>query len=238
MIVMAIGAHPDDVEFYCGGTLLQAAEAGCEVYSVVATDGCMGKALTGLGPEALSKVRFKEVMAAEEIMEWKSIWMGFRDGRLAVEAAVFDAALRELIRKIKPDVILSHDPDDYHPDHRTIARTVQNLSDSAEFADIPVYFTDTCAGKGYLSGHPFNPEWLVDVSQVNARRVEALKKHASQVNEDILGMLTAQGRFRGIQISLTGVECAEAFRSGNVPARQKGWFLPNKAVVAQGDRLL
>ena len=119
---LAIGAHPDDVEFGCGGTLAKWAAAGCEVSVLICTDGSKGSWDPSTDRAELVLTRQQEQRAAAEALgaTGSCVFLDWVDGEL-------EAGLRQRwevaywIRKLRPDVVLGHDPWKrwrLHPDHR------------------------------------------------------------------------------------------------------------------------
>jgi LmbE family N-acetylglucosaminyl deacetylase len=121
---LAIGAHPDDVEFGCGGTLAKWAKAGCEIFHLVLTDGSKGTWDPDTDQAELVVTRQREQREAARLLGGTSPdhvrFLGWIDGEL-------DSGLRQRwevaywIRKFTPDVVLGHDPwrrYRIHPDHR------------------------------------------------------------------------------------------------------------------------
>lgn len=119
---LAIGSHPDDVEFGCGATLAKWAAAGCEVSHLVCTDGSKGSWDPGEDPSTLVVLRQAEQEAAARVLgaTGARVFLRWIDGEL-------EAGLRQRwevaywIRKLQPDVVLGHDPWKryrLHPDHR------------------------------------------------------------------------------------------------------------------------
>lgn len=119
---LAIGAHPDDIEFGAGATLARWAAAGCQLLHVVCTDGSKGSWDAGQDPAALVLARQEEQRAASRALGGRGdvTFLGWPDGEL--ESGVrqrFQVAAA--IRRFKPDVVLGHDPwrrYRLHPDHR------------------------------------------------------------------------------------------------------------------------
>ena len=119
---LAVGAHPDDVEFGCGGTLAKWAAAGCEVHHLVCTDGSKGSWDPGEDRARLVATRRDEQRAAAAALGARGevVFLAWTDGEL-------EAGLRQRwevaywIRRLRPDVVLGHDPwrrYRLHPDHR------------------------------------------------------------------------------------------------------------------------
>ncbi len=121
---LAIGAHPDDVEFGCGGTLAKWAAAGCTVHHLILTDGSKGTWDADADPTALAAVRQVEQRAAARRLAGdhagQVVFLGQVDGELDSTLALRGEVAR-VIRQLRPDVVLGHDPWKryrLHPDHR------------------------------------------------------------------------------------------------------------------------
>jgi LmbE family N-acetylglucosaminyl deacetylase len=119
---LAVGAHPDDIEFQCGATLAKWAAAGCEVHLVVCTDGSKGTWDPTVDPGELIAIRQTEQRAAARALgaTGEVVFLGAVDGELE---STLDrrSALARWIRVLRPDVVLGHDPWKryrLHPDHR------------------------------------------------------------------------------------------------------------------------
>jgi LmbE family N-acetylglucosaminyl deacetylase len=119
--VLAIGAHPDDAEFGCGGTLAKWSARGAHVELLVLTDGSKGSWDAGADRDVLFATRKKEQDAAAALLGIAAVhWLGLVDGELRDDAAA-RRLLCQTIRSSRPDVVLGHDPwRQYrlHPDHR------------------------------------------------------------------------------------------------------------------------
>ena len=119
---LAIGAHPDDIEFGCGATLAKWAEAGCEASLLVCTDGSKGTWDAGADISALVARRQQEQSeAARRLGALGEVrFLGEVDGELEVTMAL-RSRMAKVIRELRPDVVLGHDPFKrwrLHPDHR------------------------------------------------------------------------------------------------------------------------
>lgn len=120
--VLAIGAHPDDIEFGAGGTLAKWAASGTSIAVMVLTDGRRGTWNKDLALHELAEIRHQEAQAATQDLGRNAslVWLGYEDGTLSNHPEVICDIVRE-IRTVKPDVIISHDPWKryrIHPDHR------------------------------------------------------------------------------------------------------------------------
>jgi len=119
--VLAVGAHPDDIEFGCGATLAKWSAAGCAVHLLVLTDGSKGTWDPDADPAALAATRIAEQDAAARVLGATGVSRTeFVDGELA-DGAAERATVCALIRTVRPDLLLTHDPWKryrLHPDHR------------------------------------------------------------------------------------------------------------------------
>ena len=197
-IAMSIQAHPDDQDFTVAGTLAKWAKAGCKVISVLITSGDSGSNDLTKGAEykpVLAKLREAEQQAANAVLGiHETIFLHYPDGELVASLAL-RKELTRLIRIYKPDAVVSGDPsvwfygNDYinHPDHRAAA-------EAATYAVFPsagtrLMFTDLLeAGyephnvkRLYIHGSEKSDTW-VDISETIDIKIEALKKHISQVD--------------------------------------------------------
>lgn len=184
-VVLAVGAHPDDVEFGCGATLAKWAAAGCRIHHLVCTDGAKGSWDPGEDPALLVATRQAEQRAASIALggTGEVTFLGWPDGEL-------EAGLRQrwemaaAIRRIRPDVVLGHDPWKrwrLHPDHRAAGFLV---TDGIVAARDPHFFPE-------LADPPHRPATLLlfeadeedhieDVSGFADAKAEALLAHRSQ----------------------------------------------------------
>src|SRR5260370_31641242 len=121
MRVLAIGAHPDDLEILCGGTLARFAARGDAVTMGVMTDGSAGHA--EIGAADLAVIREREARAAAAVISADFVWLGLPD-EFVFNDEPTRRRLLEAIRAARPDLILTHDPDVYHPDHRATSRAL------------------------------------------------------------------------------------------------------------------
>jgi len=227
MNVLAIGAHPDDLEILCGGTLARCVRRGDRVTMLVMTDGSAGHA--EIPAAELASIRQREAGAAAAVIGAQFVWLGLRD-----EFVFNDEPTRLLllnaIRGAQPDLILTHNPEDYHPDHRATSRAVFDASfimglpnvrteNPAHPGVATLFYFDTLAGQGFL------PTEYVDVTDAWESKAEMLRQHASQVDWlryhdaiDIFAFMETVAKFRGLQC---GVAYAEGFRQADAWPRVK-----------------
>ena len=233
MRILAVGAHPDDLEILCAGTLARYVQEGDEVVMCVATDGTAGHMV--IKPPELARIREREARAAADLIEAEFIWLGFPD-ELIFNDRETRLTFVDAIRQAKPDVIITHAPDDYHPDHRMVSSLVFDTSFIASLPNIktnqpahsivpPLYYMDTLAGKG------FHPTEYVDIGSTIDIKRQMLACHQSQLkwlkdhdNIDVIEFMEVVARTRGFQCN---VLYAEGFRQADVwPRTPPGRLLP------------
>ncbi len=185
--VLVLGAHPDDAEFHAGGYLTLARQHGFEVMVVSVTDGSSGHHRTW-GAE-LARRRAREAQAAAAIIGAKCQVWEFPDGRLEPSLELRERIIRTL-RSFRPDLVLTHRPVDYHPDHRAVGQAVQDASYMvtvpAVCAEVPALRRDPVVAYMYdpfTRPVPLQPDVVVDITAVLDTVVRMLACHESQVFE-------------------------------------------------------
>ena len=195
--ILAIGAHPDDIEFGCGGTLIKYSQKGHRLFMLVMTEG-------GFGTQTATRV--KEQMDSKEIMGVEKIyWGGYADTHLVVDKELI-GKIENVIEEVKPDFIFSNFPDDTHQDHRHLAQAI--MSATRYIRNVLFYEGPTTQG--------FKPHVFVDIADTLDTKIKALQAHRSQVMKtniedlSIIEVARSSANFRGIQ---GRVRFAEAFHS-------------------------
>ena len=217
--ILAVGAHPDDLELNCVGTLARYAADGHEVIMAVFTSGNMGD--VHILPDELAAIRRREAEASAAVIGARLLWPGVTD-ELVFPDLEQRRLMIDLLREADPDVILTHSPTDYHPDHRYVAQLVfdsyfqkglPHLPDQTQpacrFGQAQVYYMDNLGGIGFL------PNEYVDITPVMETKKLMLGCHASQfqamaelAETDMMEMMFTQARFRGLA---AGCRYAEGF---------------------------
>jgi N-acetylglucosamine malate deacetylase 1 len=137
--VLVLGAHPDDAEVYAGGLIVRHCNLGHVVRIVSVTDGRSGH--FKVPPSRLVEIRRTEAARAGEVIGAEYHTWDFPDGSLLPDIATREAIIRQ-IRNFKPDLVLTHRPNDYHPDHRAVGQAVQ---DASYMVTVPHVCPDTVA---------------------------------------------------------------------------------------------
>ena len=185
--IMFIGAHPDDCDFGCGGMALKFVDSGHRVMFLSMTDGCMGHHINP-GP-AMASRRRSETRAVESLCKIEYRVLDIPDGSLTSELNYRDMLMRE-IRSFAPNVMITHRPNDYHPDHRNTGVLVMDCSYMVMVPgvtpDIPplkkapyiFYMYDSFTFPG-----PFKADVVFNIDDVMERKTAMLNCHVSQVYE-------------------------------------------------------
>jgi N-acetylglucosamine malate deacetylase 1 len=226
--ILAIHAHPDDIEFQCAGTLALLWAAGCHVTIATMTPGDCGSAEHDA--EAISEIRRAEAKASADLIGADCLCLEFRD------LAVFndDESRRrvvECLRRIRPDLVLTAPPVDYLCDHEMTSLLVRDACFAAPapnyatrqwdpasaLAKIPhLYFVDALEGSD-RDGNPLPADFHVDVTPVFERKRRMLACHASQRDwllrqHGIDEYLESQAKWSAHRGAEIGAAHGEAFR--------------------------
>ena len=187
MEILAIGAHPDDVELGCGGFLLRAARSGHSVYVYTATRGAAG------GDPGQ---RSAEAQRSAQFIGAKALWLDDLPDSKLEENLDLISRIESRIDLVGPDIILTHYSNDVHHDHRTVARATM---EAGRFeSNILAYETPLTRG--------FDPKVYFDVSDVIDDKVQLVEMFASQSQKFYLRADAIKGlaQFRALQSRFQG----------------------------------
>jgi LmbE family N-acetylglucosaminyl deacetylase len=193
--ILALGAHPDDIEYGCGGLLLLAARANHRVFLNVLTDGS--------GVASLDRRKEQEQSAALLGAE-ALIWGGFQDTRLTANRDLI-VAIEETIEKVEPDMVLVNAPLDAHQDHKALASSAVT---ACRYVRRVLFYQD-------YTSLDFQPDTFADIGTVLEEKKKLLACHASQVNKkyptglDMLESVDALATYHGF---MAKVKYAEGFK--------------------------
>jgi len=211
--IIVFGAHPDDAEFDAGGVGAKWAKLGHQVKLVSVSNGDIGHWQMAGGP--LAQRRTAESKAAGEVLGTTSEVLDIHDGELMPTLENRQKIVR-LIRDWKADIVISHRPWDYHPDHRYVGVLVQ---DAAYMVTVPFFCPDTpiltrnpvflYSSDGFQKPYPFKADIAVAIDDVIDQKLAAVHELASQVYE---------GGANGSEESVQGVPPASD------PAARKAWL--------------
>ncbi len=222
MRVLAVGAHPDDLEILCAGTLAKYSAQGAKVFMAHLCNGNMGG--RNIDPDKLAKIRAKEAKSAAKVIGAEPL------GPIAGDLDLYSTRemrveVIDIIRYAKPEVILTHNKNDYMPDHVITSELVFDASFTATLPNyktkhkvyepiVPIYYFDTPACVG------FEPTDYVDITKYFNVKKKMLAYHKSQLTwikghhtSDAVELLETMAKLRGLQC---GVKYAEAFHKAQL----------------------
>jgi LmbE family N-acetylglucosaminyl deacetylase len=217
MNILAVGAHPDDLEILCGGTLALYARQGHSVTMAVLTNGNMGH--PDIAPEEMARIRRQEFENAAALIGAKTIWMDVEDELSEVNLET-RLLMVDVFRAAAPDVVLTHSSLDYHVDHCNASRLVFEAAPLAcvhnikrvlpQLAKQPlIYHFDTLGAVNFI------PREYVDITGVLAIKKAMYNCHRSQkewmrtaTGFDIEDVIETVAKVRGYA---AGVLFAEGF---------------------------
>jgi LmbE family N-acetylglucosaminyl deacetylase len=222
--VLAVGCHPDDVEIFCAGTLALLKEKGWNIAIATMTNGDCGSAT--LSREEISEIRKKEAATSAKILDGNYTCLDNPDIFLNYDRPTLLKTI-ELIRKVKPDLVITQSQQDYMIDHEMTSKLVQTAcfsaaiknidTESEVFDKIPhLYYMDALEGKD-IFGNKIKPTTIIDISSTIEIKEKMLKKHDSQrswlmshngIDEYIIAMKDFSSK-RGKEIN---VEYGEGFK--------------------------
>jgi LmbE family N-acetylglucosaminyl deacetylase len=195
MKVLAIGAHPDDVEVGCGGTLLKFARLNHEINVFFLTRGGAGGSI---------KQREKEARNSAKSIGLKNLWFGdYRDTQLTPNGALVND-IEKMVNRVKPDFIFSHSSTDEHHDHRAVG--LATIEAARLYPRILAYEIPLTKN--------FQPQLYVDISDVIHDKVKLIAIYDSQMSRRYLirDAIFGLAQYRALQSRLPNTEFVEAFQ--------------------------
>lgn len=198
-IILVVAAHPDDPEFGCGGTVAKYISEGAVAYYLICTNGARGSRGSNIKSDTLAKTRKKEQLAAAKVIGVKEvIFLDHGDGELEADLHLKEEIVK-IIRRIKPDIVFTHDPtwiyethEDFafinHNDHRktgtAIIDAVYPLA--RDLASFPEHIEEGLEPHKVLEMYLFNfshPTFYVDIADFFNIKIQAILKHRSQIDD-------------------------------------------------------
>jgi LmbE family N-acetylglucosaminyl deacetylase len=218
-IVLAIGAHPDDVEFGFGGSIAKWAKSGADVYCLILTDGSKGTVDMNISSKELIKIREMEQRTAAKILGVRDVFfLGYTDSELMLTLELKKQITR-FIRKLMPDTVLTMDPTMVystsrgsgfinHPDHRVTAQAALDsvfplARDHLTFPDLLAEGLKPHKVSTVLMTNFETHNFVVDISHDLDKKLAALASHTSQmpdfesVKQRVTGWAVALGKQYG-----------------------------------------
>jgi LmbE family N-acetylglucosaminyl deacetylase len=200
--VLVIGAHPDDPESMCAGTMLKLKAMGAEVVAVYLTSGEAG--IVGKTHEQARTIRQAEARKACEVLGVRAVFLTQTDGNAEVNKERY-AEMKALIEAERPDMVITHWPIDSHRDHRVCSILVYDAWRMTG-RGFDLYYSEVMTG---MQTQNFTPSLWVDITDYRDKKIEAYLCHESQ---EIDGVIK---EYHDTMERMRGMECqakyAEAF---------------------------
>ena len=206
--ILAIGAHGDDIELACGGTLAKAVKQGHEVTMIIVT----GTGFTDNNGKVIrtSEIAEQEVKDAANVLGVSNLHiLRYQDASVPYSVDLIND-LDDIIGNINPDIIFTHFVFDTHQDHIRTAHST--ISAARNQNTILLYEPVNPSGQGHV---PFRPQVYVDISDFIDYKTEALKSHVSQYerySNKWIGGVKSRAQFRGFEMGVDYAECFEVVR--------------------------
>lgn len=217
MNILAVGCHPDDLEIGCGGTLAKLSAQDHCITMVHVASGEKGHKV--IPSEELVQIRKQEALSAGSLIQAEVVSLGLPDLLIRSNNDSLISQLTDIIRRVKPDYMITHPRDDYMKDHMEVSMAVFDASFNASVTHyqtahpayervVPIYYMDTLAGVNFI------PTEYVDISGFIDTKLKMLDCHQSQItwmrehdDIDFLDFVQTVSKFRGLQ-------CGTAFAEG------------------------
>lgn len=199
--IIVVGAHPDDPETGCGGTMARYSGEGHDVAALYFTRGEAG--VSGKTHDEAARIRTGELEAACQILGARALFAGQIDGSAEVNNTRYDE-FRKILETEKPDVVFTQWPIDSHRDHRATSLLTYDawVKMGKRFA---LYYYEVYSG---IQTQMFHPTDYVDITATEGRKRAATMAHASQNPEHMYKLHDLMNQFRGKEF---GCKYAEAF---------------------------
>ena len=229
---LAVTAHPDDVDFGAGGTVMALVKAGVQVTFCICTDGDAGGFDDSTDRSEIPAIRRAEQTSAAAVYGVTDVrFLGYQDGYLVPNHDLQRDIVR-VMRQVQPHLVITQSPErnwdrlpSSHPDHMAAGEATARALYPA--VRNPYAFPELRTDEGleawtvnwlWLQGH-VEPNHWIDTTEFFSRKVKALEAHASQTShmEDLAGMLRSWGEMQAQAAGFESGRLAEGFRQIKLP---------------------
>lgn len=209
MKILAVGAHLDDIEIACGGTLAKAILNGHQVKAIV-----------------MSKSGYKDINGNTERTNEVAVYEGTNalNSLGITDVEIFDfentkmhwdseiiRTIEKVIVEYKPDIIFTHHPNDTHQDHVGVSKSC--ISAARRHNNILFFEPIPPSGR---SNNPFNPQVYIEINDTVNKKIDALRKHVTEYTkfgeEAWITGIYARAQYRGYEMGTRFAECFEVLR--------------------------
>lgn len=175
---LVIGAHSDDQALGAGGTIAKLSEEGGDVHTLILSDG--EQSHPHLDPDEVRKMRRGESRAANQILGATTSFVGITEGQFREEEGLALKHIKKALTKYNPDIVFTHSPDDFHPDHRATYDLVTAAYDDVDSVTTDVFVFDiwtvwNTKKRGW-------PRYYVGIDDYYPDKIEALHEFTSQID--------------------------------------------------------
>jgi LmbE family N-acetylglucosaminyl deacetylase/diadenosine tetraphosphate (Ap4A) HIT family hydrolase len=209
--ILVIGAHPDDIELGCGGTIAELERRNHGIHALIVTDGCGGK-------DRIPEEREGEANDAAKVLGIRSVSFGrIRDGQAHPSDTLYDLVETQ-IKRHKPDVVIAHgNIASEHNDHKNVSEVVKTLCARQTPRIYPLMFEVPA----YKEDSSFRPSLYVDIGSSIDTKKAAIEKHRSEIDRGTIKLdeVERRAKLRGNEID-PGITYAEAFMC-DAPPRER-----------------
>ncbi len=196
MKILAIGAHPDDIELGAGGTLAKHASDKDQVYGLIVTNG-----------QKLSGNRKDEATTSSKILGFKKLFFGNLNDTEVTDSVETISLIEDIVSKINPDRIYSHTIKDSHQDHRNVGRAALSACRDPKVKEILLYMSP-------WRQVDFQPRIFINISDFMKAKLKSLKTFSSQNGKKYMQGAAVRGlaMYWGYFINVKYAECFEIER--------------------------
>jgi LmbE family N-acetylglucosaminyl deacetylase len=205
--ILAVGAHADDVEIGCGGTIALHAKNGDNVYILIIAESYY----TNYDGTVLRNKDegWKEEIESSKILDAELINLGYETKKIPYSVDLIEK-INEIIDRNKIDTVYTHWYHDTHQDHK---RTTQSVISAARYiSNILMYEPEYPAGRSYMG---FRNQYYVDITPTFEKKMKALKQHKSQIDkygDFFIEAVESRAKHRGYEVGSKYAECFEVLR--------------------------
>ena len=200
MKVLAIGAHPDDIEIFMYGIMSIFKSEGHQIYLTITTDGSLGGDNKN---NDLHKIRELETQKGLSDLA-KPTFLRLPDGNLGKSLNHINL-IEQNVKEINPNLIITHHPKDYHSDHRVLSNYIKKIAGHYT----PVIHCDT------LMGLNFDPSYYIDITDCFEKKIQSIMAHRSQKPERFANLAKIMNSYRSAQCNAPLGNYAEAYSFNN-----------------------
>jgi len=210
--ILAIGAHPDDIEIGCGGTLAKLNQNGFETFHLIVTSGEEGS--LSISKESLARTREEEAISSAKVLKSSQVFFLREPDGLTDYSKELRIKMISMIRELRPDMIFTHAQSDAFPDHHVIHRLTLDAVLAAAgpwYPEAGGHLHSVTSVYGYEVWHPM-PSYQIasDISRFMEIKTHALQMHTTQIqNVNYVQAIEGLSKYRGV-MSMAG-EYAEVF---------------------------